>query len=97
MELSIILLGFCNSPEEGSKEDYWDKEFLTRTFFARRDELKVGKLEIYSLYLCEKIPRNIGVLGISISDNVVNKQRKRCRALKRFKSFELEKIYYDLS
>ena len=35
-----------------------DKEILS--LVASRKELKVAKLEIYSLYLCEKIPRNIG-------------------------------------
>ena len=47
------------SPEEGSKEDSVDFPGLE---VASRDELKVGKLEIDSLYIYEKIPRNIGAI-----------------------------------
>ena len=33
---------------------------LIRLLVASRNELKVAKLEIDSLYLCENTPRNIG-------------------------------------
>ena len=48
------------SPEEDSKESSEDKEFLlTFVWYERK---RCAKLEIDSLYICEKKPRNIGAI-----------------------------------
>ena len=49
------------SPEEGSKEGKFRQgNSPPGLLVAGRNELKVGKLEIDSLFINDKIPRNIG-------------------------------------
>jgi len=52
------------SPEEGSKEGSKKEErkFSLGPLVTSRNELKVAKLEIDSLYICGNIPSNIGAI-----------------------------------
>ena len=61
MELSEGRFNHPVSPEEGSKEGREEGK-VNLTLVASRNELKAGKLEIDSLRMCEKIPRNTVLL-----------------------------------
>ena len=43
-----------------ARNDSEERKFSPRLLVASRKEIKVAKLEIVSLFLCEKIPLNIG-------------------------------------
>ena len=52
---------YCD--EESSKEGKRKDKEILQLLDASRNELKVAKLEIDSLFICEKIPRKITIIG----------------------------------